>query len=69
MLETLGTIDARMFRQNQCCVPICPYLGTKSINVTIEKMLADRFRVADASDDGPTTTKKQKADPYVEQEA
>ena len=51
-----------MFRQNQCQVPICSRLGTKSINVSNAKKLADRFRV---SDDGPPSARRQRVDPEV----
>ena len=54
-----------MFRQNQCQVPICSRLGTKSINVSNAKKLADRFRVAD---DGPPSARRQRVDPDVELE-
>ena len=54
-----------MFRQNQCSVPICLHLGTKSINVSNAKKLAERFRV---SDDGPPSARKQRVGPNIELE-
>ena len=51
-----------MFRQNQCHVPICSRLGTKSINVSNAKKLAERFRV---SDNGPPSARRQRVDPEV----
>ena len=54
-----------MSRQNQCSVPICLHLGTKSINVSNAKKLAERFQV---SDDGPPSARRQRVDPDIELE-
>ena len=54
-----------MFRQNQCSVPICLHLGTKSITVSNGKKLADRFQVAD---DGPPSARRQRVDQDIELE-
>ena len=51
-----------MSRQNQCSVPICLHLGTKSISVSNAKKLAERFRV---TDDGPPSARRQRVDPEV----
>ena len=55
----------KMFRQNQCCVPICPHLGMKSINVSTGLKLAERFRVSDV---GPPSARRQRVDPDMELE-
>ena len=63
--KSSSNVEGRMFRQNQCHVPICSQLGIKSINVSNAKKLEDRFRV---SDDGPPSARRQRVDPYVELE-